>query len=95
MRMGLPFIGASTVFKRMASKDATDPSEKMKRFSNLRSTDLQWARNVSRCLDAVTYGGYNSRHTQASSPYRHLAQGRQGSIFRTGRAEPGPLNLGH
>jgi hypothetical protein len=38
--MGLPFIVASTIFKHITSKDATDPRERMRRFFNLRLTDV-------------------------------------------------------
>ena len=44
--MGLPFIVASTVFKHITSKDASDPRERMRRFFNLRLTDVQFNGNA-------------------------------------------------
>jgi hypothetical protein len=38
--IGLPFVVASTVFKHITSKDAADPRERMRRFFNLRLTDV-------------------------------------------------------
>ena len=38
--IGLPFIIPTTVFKHITSKDATDPRERMRRFFNLRLTDV-------------------------------------------------------
>ena len=44
--MGLPFIVASAVFKHITSKDATDPRERMRRFFNLRLTDVPFGGNA-------------------------------------------------
>lgn len=40
--MDLPFIVASTVFKHITAKDATDPRERMRRFFNLRLADVSF-----------------------------------------------------
>ena len=44
--IGLPFIVASIVFKHITSKDATDPRERMRRFFNLRLTDVPFGGNA-------------------------------------------------
>ena len=44
--MGLPFIVASTIFKHITSKDAPDPRERMRRFFNLRLTDVPFNGNA-------------------------------------------------
>ena len=44
--IGLPFIVASTVFKHITSKDAADPRERMRRFLNLRLTDVPFNGNA-------------------------------------------------
>lgn len=44
--MGLPFIVASTIFKHITSKDAADPRERMRRFFNLRLTDVPFNGNA-------------------------------------------------
>jgi hypothetical protein len=44
--MGLPFIVASTVFRHITSKDAGDPRERMRRFFNLRLTDVPFNGNA-------------------------------------------------
>ena len=44
--MGLPFIIASTLFKHITSKDAADPRERMRRFFNLRMTDVAFNGNA-------------------------------------------------
>lgn len=44
--MGLPFIVASTIFKHITSKDAADPRERMRRFFNLRLTDVSFNGNA-------------------------------------------------
>ena len=44
--MSLPFIIASAVFKHITSKDATDPRERMRRFFNLRLTDVPFNGNA-------------------------------------------------
>lgn len=44
--MGLPFIVASTVFRHITSKDAADPRERMRRFFNLRLTDVPFNGNA-------------------------------------------------
>jgi len=43
---GLPFLVSSIVFKHITSKDATDPRERMRRFSNLRLTDVPFNGNA-------------------------------------------------
>jgi len=44
--MGLPFIVASAIFKHITSKDAIDPRERMRRFLNLRLTDVPFNGNA-------------------------------------------------
>ena len=44
--ISLPFIVAGTVFKHITSKDATDPRERMRRFFNLRLTDVPFNGNA-------------------------------------------------
>ena len=44
--IGLPFIVASTIFKHITSKDAGDPRERMRRFFNLRLTDVPFNGNA-------------------------------------------------
>ena len=44
--IGLPFIVASTVFKHVTSKDAADPRERMRRFFNLRLTEVPFGGNA-------------------------------------------------
>lgn len=44
--MGLPFIIASTIFKHITSKDAADPRERMRRFFNLRLTEVPFNANA-------------------------------------------------
>ena len=42
----LPFLVSSTVFKHITSKDATDPRERMRRFFNLRLSDVPFNGNA-------------------------------------------------
>ena len=42
----LPFLVSSTVFKHITAKDATDPRERMRRFFNLRLTDVPFNGNA-------------------------------------------------
>ena len=44
--VGLPFIVASIIFKHITSKDATDPRERMRRFFNLRLTEVPFGGNA-------------------------------------------------
>ena len=44
--MGLSFLISSTVFKHITSKDATDPRERMRRFFNLRLSDVPFNGNA-------------------------------------------------
>lgn len=44
--MNLPFIVASIIFKHITAKDATDPRERMRRFFNLRLTDVPFNGNA-------------------------------------------------
>ena len=44
--VGLPFIVASTIFKHITSKDAADPRERMRRFVNLRLTEVPFGGNA-------------------------------------------------
>ncbi|KAF9784675.1 hypothetical protein BJ322DRAFT_860922 [Thelephora terrestris] len=44
--VGLPFIVASTIFRHITAKDAADPRERMRRFFNLRLTDVSFSANA-------------------------------------------------
>lgn len=44
--MNLPFVVASTIFKHITAKDAADPRERMRRFFNLRLTDVPFNGNA-------------------------------------------------
>ena len=44
--LGLPFIVASTIFRHITAKDSADPRERMRRFLNLRLTDVAFNGNA-------------------------------------------------